>query len=92
MYHIAGISCDGTYITPENKVTYSSEFNHLDLSSSVRFDFENEETKDAFDEKTLGEMIYTVSFEQRAHALLDESTMKITTCFNISIMQKSILD
>lgn len=82
-FHIAGISHDSTYITPDNKVCYDTEYNNIQLNSTIHFNFENTETMEAFDDKAISEMFYTIAYEQRARSLLDDVTMKITTAFNM---------
>ncbi len=81
-FHIAGFSHNDTYVTSYAKCKYETEYDSLNQITSFRFD-ESFEKYNKINNKFADEMIATIYQQNSVKALLDNTLIKVDTCFNL---------
>ena len=81
-FHIAGISYKSTYISPDAKCNYTVEYDSLKQVSAFHFEESIVETNEKHP-RFMEEMMTTLSLHHSAHALLDNSQIDVSMCFNL---------
>lgn len=81
-HHILGISNKNLYIAPDAKCRYTVEYDALKQVSAFNFD-ENIVGISEKNPRFFEEMMTTLSLHHSSHALLDDSQINISMCFNM---------
>ena len=79
-FHIAGISHSDMYVTPYAKCRYTVEYDSLNQVSAFHFD-KSFAQYDKANKNFTDEMMATLHLRHSAKALLDETLIKLNTCF-----------
>lgn len=81
-FHIAGISYKSAYISPDTKCNYTVEYDSLKQVSAFHFEKSVVEINEKHP-RIMEEMMTTLSLHHSAHALLDNSKIDVSMCFNL---------
>lgn len=81
-YHILGISNKNVYVSPDEKCSYTVEYDSLKQVSAFNFEESIIEINER-DPHFLEEMMTTLSLHHSSHALLDSSQIDVSMCFNM---------